>query len=70
MIDATLVANELAQARACRLAAEAAWLDVEELLWELQRSAAIWRRLALAESVREPRLGAAPPASTPIALAA
>jgi hypothetical protein len=47
MIDATEVANELAQARACRLAAEAASVDIEELLWEMQHSPAVWRRLAL-----------------------
>lgn len=47
MIDARTVADELAQARLCRLAAEAASLDIEELLWEMHHSAAVWRRLAL-----------------------
>ena len=59
MIDATRVAQELAQAKACRMAAEAAFLDVEELLWEMQRSPVVWRRLALIEGGGEPGLGVA-----------
>jgi hypothetical protein len=49
MIDAMTVTHELEHARACRLAAEAACCDLEELLWEMQRGTAIWRRLALIE---------------------
>ncbi len=56
MIDAMTVAHELEQARACRMAAEAACSDVEELLGEMQRSPAIWQRLALTEGADELRL--------------
>lgn len=56
MIDAVTVAHELEQARAIRLAAEAACSDVEELLWEMQRGPAIWQRLALTEGAEDPRL--------------
>ena len=75
MIDAMTVAHELEQARACRMAAEAAYSDVEELLWEMQRSPAIWQRLALTEGAEELRLvvEAAPvhvPPAAPMALAA
>jgi hypothetical protein len=56
MIDAMTVAQELAHARSIRLAAEAACSDVEELLGEMQRGSAVWRRLALAEGGDEVRL--------------
>jgi hypothetical protein len=46
MIDSKLLANELKQARAARLAAEDAWCEVEELLWEVQHGPRYWRRLA------------------------
>lgn len=70
MIDARAVADELTRARACRLAAEAASLDIEELLWEMQRSAVIWRRLALVEPINELGLSLVRQASPPPALAA
>lgn len=70
MIDARTVADELTQARACRLAAEAASLDIEELLWEMQRSAAIWRRLALVEPINELGFSLVRQASPPPALGA
>lgn len=50
MIDTQALANELQQARAARMAAEAAWNDVEELLWEVQRGPRMWRRLALVDA--------------------
>lgn len=56
MIDAMTVAHELEQARACRMAAEAACSDVEELLGEMQRSPMIWQRLTMAEGCDELRL--------------
>ena len=56
MIDAVTVAHELEQARACRMAAEAAYSDVEDLLSEMQRGPTIWQRLALTEGADELRL--------------
>jgi hypothetical protein len=73
MIDAMTVTHELEHARAIRLAAEAAYSDVEELLDEMQRGPAVWRRLALTEGADELRLFVeVPPASVtqPMALAA
>jgi hypothetical protein len=75
MIDAMTVAHELEHARTIRLAAEAACSDVEELLDEMQRSPAVWQRLALTEGADELRLFAevlveVPPAPPPMALAA
>ncbi len=78
MIDAVTVAHELQQARAIRLAAEAAVSDVEELLGEMQRGATVWRRLALTEGAEELRLfveapmvaAATAPAAVSMALAA
>jgi len=49
MIDSKAVASELKHARAVRLRAEAAWCEVEELLWEVQHSPRYWRRLALVD---------------------
>ena len=46
MIDSKALASELQQARAARLQAEAAWCEVEELLWQVQRGPRYWRRLA------------------------
>jgi hypothetical protein len=54
MIDRKALASELQQARAARLQAEAAWCEVEELLWEVQRGPRYWRRIALDEAVDEP----------------
>jgi len=50
MIDAktaagTAPARALQEARRSRSAAEAAWCDIEELLWEIQRRPGVWRRL-------------------------
>ena len=44
MIDVQALRNELEQARAARLAAEAASSEVEELLWEVQQGPRMWRR--------------------------
>jgi len=46
MIDGKILASELQQARAARRKVEAAWCEVEELLWEVQRGPRYWRRLA------------------------
>ena len=71
MIDAMTVAHELEQARLIRRAAEAACSDVEELLCEMQRGPAIWRRLALTEGADDLHLMVPPPpALQPMALAA
>ena len=59
MIDVQALRNELEQARAARLAAEAASSEVEELLWEVQQGPRIWRRLALVETQPEPQALAA-----------
>ena len=64
MIDIQALAMELQQARAARLAAEAASSDVEELLWEVQQGPRMWRRLALVDGMPEE------PAGHPQALAA
>ena len=49
MIDSKALAKELKQARSARIAAEDAWCEVEELLWEVQRGPHHWRRIALAD---------------------
>jgi hypothetical protein len=49
MIDSKAVASELKHARTARLRAEAAWCEVEELLWEVQHSPRYWQRLALVD---------------------
>jgi hypothetical protein len=54
MIDSKAVASELEQARTARLAAEAAWCDCEELLWEVQHGPRYWRRLAQVDIEDEP----------------
>jgi hypothetical protein len=54
MIDIQALRSELNQARAARLAAEAASSEVEELLWEVQQGPRMWRRLALADTMPEP----------------
>jgi hypothetical protein len=50
MIDGKALADELRQARAARLEAEAASCEVEELLWEVRQGPRMWRRLALVEA--------------------
>jgi len=72
MIDAMTVAHELEQARSIRLAAEAAYCDVEELLDEMQRGPTIWQRLALTEGADELRLFVEAPRAQaePMAMAA
>ena len=55
MIDIQALRDELNQARAARLAAEAASSEVEELLWEVQQGPRMWRRLALVETQGEPQ---------------
>jgi hypothetical protein len=50
MIDSKALANELQQVRAARVAAEAAWYDVEELLWKVRQDPHIWRRMAFADA--------------------
>jgi hypothetical protein len=54
VIDTQTVADELRQARRARIAVEAAWCEVEQLLWEMQHSPRIWRRLALADAMVPP----------------
>jgi hypothetical protein len=46
MIDRETSVQTLAEARAACDAAEEAWCDIEELLWEMRRSPRVWRRLA------------------------
>ena len=46
MINAGMVEQELQQARAIRVAAEAACCDVEEMLEDIERSRPFWQRLA------------------------
>jgi hypothetical protein len=46
MIDNKALVDELTQARSARLAAEDAWCDVEELLWQVRHGPRYWRRLA------------------------
>jgi hypothetical protein len=54
MIQTKALANELAQARAARMAAEDACCEVEETLWEAQHGPRYWRRIALSEMPEEP----------------
>jgi hypothetical protein len=54
MIDSKALAKELKQARSARAAAEDAWCDVEELLWNVQRGPRYWRRIALEAATDEP----------------
>ena len=54
MIDSRALADELEQLRSARMAAEDAWCDVEELLWDLQRGPRYWRRLAVETAPDEP----------------
>jgi len=61
MVESKALANELQQARAARIEAEAAWCDVEELLWEVQHGLRYWRRLAQVDAgvvTDPPRLAA------------
>jgi hypothetical protein len=53
MIDATTVTNELQQARMARIAAEAACCDIEEMLWDMQRSRRLWHRLPQTDAAVE-----------------
>jgi hypothetical protein len=46
MIDTRALASALEQARSARLAAEDAWCDVEEVLWQVQHGPRYWRRIA------------------------
>jgi hypothetical protein len=46
MIDRTALTSALEQARSARLAAEDAWCDVEEVLWQVQHGPRYWRRIA------------------------
>lgn len=62
MIDPQELANELQQARAARMAAEAAWNEVEELLWEVQQGPRMWRRLAQVDVPADPDADGPPPA--------
>lgn len=54
MIDTKALADELRQARAARIEAEAASCDVEELLWEVRQGPRMWRRMALLGAEAEP----------------
>ena len=66
MIDTVMFAQELEQARAIRLAAEAACHDVEELLGEMQRGPTIWQRLTMAEGADELHLVVEAPVMPPV----
>jgi hypothetical protein len=66
MTDRTALEFELAQARAARREAEDACCDVEELLWEVERT---WRRLAQVEAP-EPLALALDESLAPLPLAA
>ena len=59
MIDSKALAEELKQARAARAAAEDAWCEVEELLWNVQRGPRYWRRIALEAADRRAGFAAA-----------
>ena len=55
MIDASMIANELQHARSVRLAAEPACCDVEEMLWDIERSRQLWQRLAQSVAIERER---------------
>jgi hypothetical protein len=56
MIDASMVVQELRQARAVRMAAEEACCDIEEMLWDIERSRHLWRRLVRTNAAAEERV--------------
>jgi hypothetical protein len=43
----------LQQARTVRLAAEAACCDIEDMLWDIERSRCLWQRLAQSIAMEE-----------------
>jgi hypothetical protein len=46
MTNTRALSSALEQARSARLAAEDAWCDVEEVLWQVQHGPRYWRRIA------------------------
>jgi hypothetical protein len=60
MIDRNALASTLEQARSARLAAEDAWCDVEEVLWQVQHGPRYWRRIAQTAPLDESDMAAAP----------